>query len=835
MNDILFGNNNKAVITRLTKNSFLANKRRNLFVIIALALTTFMITTVFSMGFSYFDTYQMQQIRLLGTTADVAITNPTDSQLGQLRESNLVSTVGVSQRLGSVETSQLEEALLGLVWLDEKEWETHRLPTISDLQGDYPNSKNEIMLPLWALEQIGISNPQLGMEVPLSFQLGNEEQYTTETFLLSGYYTDYMFVRTDNRGCVYVSDDFKNITNIPLSNGGSAMISFSNTDDVEKSCDKLKKNIGFTAEQEFEIVPSTEANGMTIVAAMSLLIVFIALSGYLLIYNILYISVSKDIRFYGQLKTIGTTERQIREIVRGQVFRSSVIGIPVGLLLGAVISFGVVPYALDMMYSGNAAIGTKISFSPLIFIGAAIFTSLTAIIGSMKPARTAGRISPIAALRYTEVINKRIVKKGNSGVKLYKMAFQNVFRNKKSAFLVFASLFLGLCLFLITTGILSSLSPENFVNQWGESDFAITYSIHTQDAPITEKELSEIRQIDEIDDMRLTYTASPEVTMNVEYDEAVFGDYIKSLEGKKGIDFSTPQKLEAYTQNFFSGIYGIDIKYVEELNKSLEQPIDLERFENGEIVLLAELLDNDGNAVIQPKKSITIHAPNGPHTFSVAHEFLPADFQSGRGKEHGTAPDLYISQSVLKELSSQCKNFRIAFNTSKGQDEKVLAQLKDITDSHPDIEIISRYEKRAEMSGYIITSKVLGTGLSLILLLIGIMNFINTMVVSVNTRKHEFAVLESIGMTKKQTKQVLIYEGICYWGISFALVATLGAGIYIPLYFAFKQIVPYAVFSSPFAMVALIAIITLAVCLIVPVLTYKTDIKSSVVERLRTE
>ena len=74
----------------------------------------------------------------------------------------------------------------------------------------------------------------------------------------------------------------------------------------------------------------------------------------LLIYNILYVSVVKDVQFYGRLKTIGTTQRQIKRIIYKQAIRISCIGIPIGLLLGAVVSFGIVPYFLNMMYSTNS-------------------------------------------------------------------------------------------------------------------------------------------------------------------------------------------------------------------------------------------------------------------------------------------------------------------------------------------------------------------------------------------------------------------------------------------------------------------------------------------------
>ena len=127
MDDILFGNNNQATINRLAKRSYRANKQRNVFVTIALFLTAFMITSVFSLGCSYFETYQMQQIRAMGTTADVAITSLSEEQYEELSRSSLVSVVGVSQRLGSIDTSGMDDALLSITWIDETEWQEHRV------------------------------------------------------------------------------------------------------------------------------------------------------------------------------------------------------------------------------------------------------------------------------------------------------------------------------------------------------------------------------------------------------------------------------------------------------------------------------------------------------------------------------------------------------------------------------------------------------------------------------------------------------------------------------------------------------------------------------------
>ena len=823
-----FENDTSAIVKKLARRSFHHERRRNLFAIIALALTSFMITAVFSIGFSYFETYQMQQIRLMGTTADVGITNPTQEQLVEIERSSLVLDVGIQQRLGSVDAQQLQSARLGIVWIDDAEWESHRLPTISSVVGNYPSSKNEIMLPTWALGQMGISVPQIGMEIALSYQIGNSNDYITDTFLLSGYYTDYMSTRTNNRGYVYVSTAFKDSLNISLDNSVTAMIRFQGNDDVDKSCERLQRKIAFTEKQAFEIVPLGQANGSSVILAVIILAVFISFSGYLLIYNIFYISVAKDVQFYGRLKTIGMTKKQLKRIIYKQVTKISCIGILIGLLLGAVVSFGVVPYFLNMMYSANSDVGTKVSFSPFIFIGAAIFTFITAMIASMKPAKIAGSVSPIAALRYTAASTKISIK-NCCKMKLSRMAWNNVFRNVKSTALVFASLFFGLSLFLVVTGLLYGLSPENYVNQWGVSDFALTYSIHENEDLISNEMVSEINQIDGARNLRLTYAPYPQVTVDVLYDDTVFHDFLMSLDGVSGVDFSDSTELETYQQNFFSGIFGIDSAYLEEINKTLNTPVDMSAFEQGNVVLLSQTAEG----LIQSGQEITIQTQHGQHSFVVANGYLNEGFRAGGGNEHGTAPDLYISQAALQELFPQYRVFRVAFDTDGQQDENILQELKLITVAHSNIDIISRYERREEMRDYLVTANVLGTGLSVILLLVGVMNFVNTMAVNVSTRRYELAILESVGMTKRQIKRMLSMEGFCYWGVSIFLVATVGTAIFIVLYVIFSKEASYAVFSYPFIPLILVAGLVLLICLVVPIWAYITDTKLSVVERLR--
>ena len=115
---------------------------------------------------------------------------------------------------------------------------------------------------------------------------------------------------------------------------------------------------------------------------------------------------------------------------------------------------------------------------------------------------------------------------------------------------------------MVSAGLLSSLSPDNFVNQWGESDFALTYSIFEEGNLLSDEMLQQVATMQGIENLRVTYSASPWPTMDVIYSENVFGKYIDSLDGVSGLDFSNAETRKNYTDNFWSGVYGIDSRYI---------------------------------------------------------------------------------------------------------------------------------------------------------------------------------------------------------------------------------------------------------------------------------
>jgi len=129
--------------------------------------------------------------------------------------------------------------------------------------------------------------------------------------------------------------------------------------------------------------------------------------------------------------------------------------------------------------------------------------------------------------------------------------------------------------------------------------------------------------------------------------------------------------------------------------------------------------------------------------------------------------------------------------------------------------------------------KILGGGISGILILIGILNFINVMITGVNVRLKEFAVMESVGMTKKQIKKMLTFEGAYYASITTLFIFTLGIGIIYGIAELTKKIADYAEFVFPTVPLLTLVVFIFLVCLITPGVVFETSSKKSVIERIR--
>lgn len=822
-----YENGPRTAVKRLRDRSLKANKKRNFFIAVAIMLTTLLIGSVFSVGMSLIESVKMEQLRFAGTMAHAAIGHPTDSQMEQLRNLDYVKTVGSGNNVGYIRNSaEMGKISLTLHYFDEVEWEELRSPVYMDIEGQYPEKESEIMVSLSVLKKIGIDKPTIGMEIPLTYYTDSENEQIQGTFYLSGWFTNYALVQSaEAADMILVSRELSQKYGKTVEKDGSASVVFVDESRITEYCDALVSDLDLSEEQQVATVQIfSEGEGQEIAVFLSLgaIAFFLVFTGYLLIYNVLYSSVSRDVRFYGLLKTLGVTPKQIERIVIGQIVRLCIIAIPVGIICSLLFSLYIVPFFIAQLGIVSAK-ETVVSFSPFIFIGAVIFPLLTAMLGALKPARKAAKISPIAAQKYTGVKSKTKQVHFLTHGKLYRMALRNVFRDKKRASVVLLSLFLGLTTFLTITTMVFSIDVTKYIDSTFEGDFVLennAWSAQKFNAPF-------IEQLEAIPGLESLHTTTWS-EMFLDYSED-FDEYIAAHPMQEQIAALTEQDIADIFKGF---ILGVDGETLTKYDDAFGNPIDAEAFERGEIALIAtdspELFSNINTLTIYPSE----HKENvNLNKFEIGlGGFVPFEY---KGIGSGLAPTVIVSNSVMQERFQNSTVLQVGLNVSEYYEQSSLMGLKKIVGQDSEISLTSKTEATAELNRAKMSLMILGGSISLVIALIGILNFVNIMSVNIMVRKRELAILQAIGMSRKQIKKMLISEGLFYAAITLIFVLTLGNAVTYTIFKLFQHQVSFAVFTYPGIPMCTVALIIIIICFVTPERTYHSIAEKEISEQLK--
>ena len=833
-------NNNQEAVKRISRRSLKQNRIRNMFAVLAIILTTFMFTTVFSIGFSLGKNMNIMMLREQGTKSTIYLDNPTEDQILKAGECRHLNAAGIKINTGTAQSKKNSETVIALDYYNKTEFDENFSPAVSDIKGSYPSGESEIMLSRAALDALDLKKPEIGMDIAVTVG-GNEK-----VFSLSGYFTDYSFTAGGFQG--FVSKAYTDSLGLTVKDNGTLSMS-SKTGSQAKLLDELSEKLTLEKGQEiissYDVQDENGSNFIVMAVIIGMIGLIIILSGYLLIYNVMYISVTKDIRFYGMLKTIGTSPKQIRKIVKNQALRLSVFGIPIGIALGTVISFAVVPYALEMFGSGRSgAMPTDISFNPFIYIGTVLFGIITVALSCRKPSRLAGRVSPVEALKYNGQNSEKIKpKKSTDGGKLYKMAYRNVFREKKRASLVFASLFMGTMAFLSTNAFIGSMKLENYVNFYLPNDYTVyTNSGGSENSDEQEKifveaanKLAEdIRKIDGVERVMVNHS----VDANIKFDEELFMPFIENTAEDKN---EIQDMISYYNENPYAApVIAVDRNMMELYNKKASQKIDIDRFEKGEICFLGYVKTKEQADRVKGK-SITLTDTKSNKSISLEVGSCPLyneDYGINIGYywQMGGAPAcILVSDSAIERLSDNLSVDNIIADCDPKAESYVTLRIKELTKTNPSVlHLDVKSEMISDFKSSMTSMNVLTAGISIILILIGVINFINVMLIGVFTRRQELAVMESVGMTKKQIRKMLMFEGVYYGTITIGLILTLGNAIVYAVARLAQKTADYAVFNYPWELMIGIAVVILAIRMLVPAAVYRTLSKESVTERLRS-
>lgn len=826
-------NPNQKVIRRMAVNTLKINRRRTVTLFLAVLLSSFMIFTIFTVGESYFRLQKIQNMRMSGAKFDAIMYGVTDEQR-QMCESNpdIVQT-GTAGVCGWVEaTDQDSTPDVGLIWADDGYWNKMMQPVIETLEGSYPTAFDEIMVTKSALKECGYENLGVGDSITMTY--GTYDGMTEGTFRISGIWDGY-----GAKKVFYVSKAFYDQSGWSLSKAASGRyyMTFKQKLMTKKAQNAFIKSMKLGKQQNL-FFNSAFGEAVQILAGLGGLIAVTCLCAYLLIYNIMYLSVAGKVRYFGLLQTVGMTERQIKKLLKEQMLLIGTAGIVSGYVAGGMVSFFLIPLIVKTMGIRKKYVGSAmVRFHPVILLATIVLVGVTIHLASRKPAKMAANISPIEALGYRPIRRKKKIRKSGKGTIVGKLSREQFAKDKKRTAVVLVSLAASLSVYLCVVTMLDSQAARTIISNYMDTDLVIkndtAYKENAADRRdiLDENLLKEIRKNAGVSEVHpMVYT---EITVPWEPDFAEM--WMKEFYAK-WMSIPYEQEKEEYQkhpENFGSSMIGIDEQEFEYLNKTLENPVDKEDFLSGKACIIykngldladAEITGKEVTCALRGDQEKMKRFTIAGVTNEVYYTALL-----------GYPPTIITSDRVVKAFAENSITLKMSVKYKKEYDratEQSVLNLLEESDGAKDFSWESKLEETDEIERAQGNMPQIGIGIVLILAFIGIMNYINTFVVNIQSRMMELSVMESIGMTPGQLLGMLVREGALYAGGAWTITLTAGMGITYLFYEAMNY--RKVAFSVPILPVIFVAGISLLVCILVPVAAWKgMERKGTVVERIK--
>ena len=841
-----------SILRTLSRRSFRANRRRNLVAIFAIILTTMMFTSLFVLSQSMIENMQQMYIQQAGYSSQLSSSLLTDDEADVIAEHPAVAEASRSIVVGVAENVSGRQVELRAASADYAD-SALSLPT----EGRMPENADEIALDTITLDKLGLAH-QLGESVHLSWTSApGSDAHETADFTLCGIWQGNPAAMAS---MAWVSEDFAEKLSVGVDQNaaresgsilGLTMLHIDLVDDSDPSgtAEKILADTGLservTLSPNIAYDSAVGQNMLRELLPMAICMVLVFVSGYLIIYNIFQISVAADIRFYGRLKTLGATKRQLKKIIYSQARRLCLVGIPFGLVIGYFLGAVLVPFMITS--TGGAA---AVALDPWIFVGAALFAAVTVRISCLKPARTCGKVSPMEALRYTdaEPLSRRKRKKSHSA-SVRAMAWANLGRNRKRTVLVIASLSLGLVLLSGIYAKNASFDIDKYMSGTVISDFevedaSIASNFTTYDPQGTTINSALVEKIGDLDGLERTGALYAQV-INHEVGESALKNiehYYNAEERLAVIKTTDPGLYDAYSDMLASGsctaiLYGVDGLVVDTLADAqnvLAGNFDKEAFASGSYVVVdagpAENADE-----IAPTYNVGDSVTLGDKTYEVmaiVRDITP--ITEGKNSDTADFLGLYIPAEDFRAMYPENTLRKYFFDVAAEDQPAAEQMLLDVqSEDDPALSFTSKQTLIDHYKEQTRASTIMAFAISFVIAVVGVLNFVNSMLTAIFSRQKEFAMLQSIGMTRRQLRNMLISEGMYYAGITLALSYVLSAlvvGVGVRLLVAGDWT---ATFHFTLLPLVICTPILLAFAVLIPVCCFKNIEKQSIVERLR--
>ena len=800
-----FENDTSAITKKLAKNSLKSGKMRNLLIILTISLSIALMSGLAL----YIASMQTANSRQLENLQQVFFYDITEQQCDTLRLDSRISEMRVT-KYGR--RSEIENYVIWPMYIEQSEG---KIQSAEISEGQYPSAENEIAVDVSYLERIG-ENLEIGDTISFSFYDGTQESFVlsglTDTGSTSDVYPVYFSEQYAETGGQLKDTLFVAAAQIREAKSMTTNEFLDTIHAIGADCGIERPSIG----ENSAFVQSLTFNpkNMLIAVCIGLVVLF---AGVVVIYSIFYISIINRIQYFGQLRTIGTTGKQIKRIVKREGALLFCIGAPSGLAMGSIFAWIL-----------NSEGWSWINF--LIWGALIILAEYIAVLYSIsKPAKIASKVSPIEAYKTKGVLQKfKTPKHLFRRITPLSMAKMNTSRNRKKFLMTSFSLAISGIIFMAGSAFLTSFNQEAYARNGIMEHGEVRIYLSENAAQVNEQGYAGIQVNNPLNDTFVREISRVNGVKEIIPFEKLYCTF--EYNGRRDDDFIVP-----FTEEEFTHLS----KYIETQDRSY-----LDIVENKEIfVLKNDAVEEIYGWKFQPGDTIKFEWFDGTEyredVFSIGGEITsekaysnPECFTALGVSGWFIMPD----ELVHTMLPESCNiNSEVLLSTEwDSKESEITQQLKAIIANSDDLQMRTLRDSinsKAGMYNTLLTSII---GISIFIMMFSLFSLINTLVTNIMTRKRELSVLQSIGMTKRQLNNMVQYEAglIAVWNIIITLL--VGGFLGFMLIWGLNSIgMNYLHWAYPIWFALLYAVVVL----VMPVIITKAAIyflqKKSIVERLR--
>lgn len=696
------------------------HKKKNRLTVVCIAISVMLVTAIFGMADLSIKSQTSEAIRQFGNW-HIILADISDTIADKIESRR---DVKVSSWFGMTEDTTYQGKEL-IVQGSSKELAEQMSLTVTE--GRYPITPQEALLDKQGLQQFGLS---IGDTMEVAFGDGQTRQFT-----ISGTYGDFSTLKGEDAHGLQLTSD--GIRALPANQYLEYYyIQFDSGVNINRALSEIKSDYGLTKEQVFAenvillglMGQSGDATMLQVYLTAAVLFVLVTMAGTFMITSSFNMSVLERTQFFGMLRCIGATKKQVKRYVRLEGLLYCVKAIPIGLLSGCVVLW-VAIFTLNQLNSQYLPPMPMFQISMPSVIAGALIGIVVVMIASNSPAKQAARVSPGAAItgNLSQTNDSKIL--GASNTKLFHvdtaMGLRHAFSNKKGMVFIAGSFAVSIILFLCFSILITFMNHALAPLKPYSPDLSIQV---TDDSALLDHSLKKAMQA--IPNAEKVYGRMflPNIPASakhgtgtvklVSYDEPQFEWAKKSL-----ISGSVD-----YVQNG-NGIL-VDYGYSKELGWEIGDTITLDVAGQKRQVQVAGILSD---VPIDPESGEWIII-SSERTFTAL-----------TGMTGYTVIDMQISQDISEQVRGL------------------------IT---PETKLLDLQQRNHEVRTVFFAVSVFIYGFLMVIAFVALINIINTVNASVASRIGHYGVMRAVGMSGKQLKKVVRAEAATY-----AITGSITGGI----------------------------------------------------------